>query len=84
MSSGRNPAALLAVVALCLLALLTIFYARRLWRAAQVGDTFIAAPEGKVTTLQIQEFVILALVWFITRRPSRHGFRDLDDLAAAT
>src|SRR5437879_1942117 len=43
MSSGRNPAALLAVVALCLLALLTIFYAGRLWRAERVGDTEIGA-----------------------------------------
>ena len=43
MSSGRNPAAVLAGVAVCLLALLTIFYARRLWQAAHVGDTDIGA-----------------------------------------
>jgi hypothetical protein len=29
----------------------------------------IAAPVAYFTTLQIQNFVILALVWFISRRP---------------
>jgi len=40
--------------------------------AAVLVSAFIAAPVGGLTTLQIQKFVILALVWFIGRRPLSH------------
>jgi hypothetical protein len=37
--------------------------------AALILTPLVAAPLAKLTTLQVQKFVILALVWFISRRP---------------
>ena len=40
------------------------------WLAATLVLTpLIAAPLAKLTTIQIQKFVILTLCWFISRRP---------------
>src|SRR5205807_3905247 len=50
--------------------------------AALLITGFIAAPVGKITTVQIQKFVILTLVWFISRRPLNRGVGGLVDLTS--
>ncbi|HVG32557.1 MAG TPA: glycosyltransferase family 87 protein [Pyrinomonadaceae bacterium] len=49
------------------------------WLAATLVLTpLIAAPLAKLTTLQIQKFVILTLCWFISRRPRYFECDDRD------
>ena len=48
--------------------------------AAVLISAFIAAPVGRATTLQIQKFVILVLVWFISRPTLSRGVGGLVEL----
>ena len=50
--------------------------------SCRAGLRFHRCPGRGLTTLQIQKVVILALVWFISRRPLNRGVGGLVDLTS--